>query len=259
VKEKTNKGSAIIPVLVLALGLPLFIWAIVTQKFDFRNRAASIEPTPSGNIAYCNQYCGGGNPRPGAYPSDIVCANGLTCTAADPTCLDCPKLCKNANCPNSTECICAKEVTPPPATPSKPTTTPIVRPTPTGIIIPTPILVTPSSKPTMTPPSYTTMSILTNFLPIGRVGRSYKTFVKGQITDSGFQKIYPELIINGLPSGLGKGNCISSLNSTGTATIAEISCPIVGIPKTRGAYKINIILKDQYGHKIEKTLRLFIF
>ncbi len=95
--------------LTLVLALPLFIWAIVTQRFNFFNRAATGEasgeppsPTPT-SVALCLNQCGDG-----------VC-NEITCQG------------EGCACPE-TSASCSADCALPTATPTHtPTPTPYIR------------------------------------------------------------------------------------------------------------------------------------
>lgn len=113
-------------VLGLFVGLPLFVWAIVSQKFIFNPRAENNIST-NGPTNACGGTCGSN------YNCDVnlYCFNGY---------------CRNPDCSNSENCSC-------------PTATPIstVKPTSTPRIIST---ATPKTASTATP------SAIPTFVPV---------------------------------------------------------------------------------------------
>ena len=54
--SKTKRLLALGVVLALFAALPLFLWAILTQRFDIRRKAVSGEPTPPPTLTWRTQY-----------------------------------------------------------------------------------------------------------------------------------------------------------------------------------------------------------
>jgi hypothetical protein len=95
-------------VLALVVALPLFIWAIITQKFLIQKKAATGEPTPS---TYCNRYCDLSIPG-------VDCLGGLVCHTSEASGSAGQRgnsSCRNPQCLDDLDCVCAS-----------PTPTPVV-------------------------------------------------------------------------------------------------------------------------------------
>ncbi|HJY98159.1 MAG TPA: hypothetical protein VJ227_00385 [Patescibacteria group bacterium] len=106
---KTKKLLGLGIVLALVAALPLFIWAIVTQRFLVFKRAATGEPTPSPTSTVTPTPVPttppGGLTCGGTCGTNSNCASGLVCYQG---------YCRSPSCASDTDCVCTVSSSPPP-------------------------------------------------------------------------------------------------------------------------------------------------
>ena len=239
-------------IFALVVALPLFIWAIVNQRFDIRKRAATGEPTP--------------------FPTSTpICKTGVNSFSVDTPCgtngfrymtFKCydgyggreggPTSCKTSetwrsyaekNCEGRSNC---------PTPTAIPTIYPSPRPTPTAKPTPT-AWPSPRPTPTSSPTPNTNPVINTKRLPIAIYRKYYSTKISGYDWNKN-DKL--SMGIGGLPRGIKVAGCSNFFDKNGRNTI---TCKISGVPQSTGRHYVSVSLTDGNGGAAYKNFILWVF